>query len=208
MKFNGDDWVTVGEAGFSAGQAEYTSIAISKSGIPYVVYKDNGNGGKASVMRYDGSKWVAVGKPGFSKGFAEYSSIAIDEDGAPYVAYRDSSIGKKAVVMKFNGNEWTCVGNIQASAGKVAYLSLALDTHGVPYLAFLDVDHDAKATVLKYDAKITQWHSLGNEGFSAGEALYTAIAIDKNGIPYVVYEDYSDADAHSNKATVMKLEQK
>jgi hypothetical protein len=45
-------WQVVGSAGFSAGQALFTSIAINSSGIPYVAYKDVGNSNKATVMKY------------------------------------------------------------------------------------------------------------------------------------------------------------
>jgi hypothetical protein len=44
-------WQTVGMAGFSAGKARYTSLAIDSTGSPYVAYGDDGNSGKATVMR-------------------------------------------------------------------------------------------------------------------------------------------------------------
>jgi hypothetical protein len=34
MKYNGISWVTVGIAGFSAGFVNFTSIALTESGIP------------------------------------------------------------------------------------------------------------------------------------------------------------------------------
>ena len=85
MKYNGTSWVTVGSAGFSAGAAYYTSIAIDTSGTPYVVYEDSANGQKISVMKYDGINWVTVGSSGFSAGHVWYSTIAIDQTGTPYV---------------------------------------------------------------------------------------------------------------------------
>ena len=53
------DWDVVGSAGFSAGPVCYTSLAFAPDGTPYVAYQDEGNGGKATVMRYNG----APGKP-------------------------------------------------------------------------------------------------------------------------------------------------
>ena len=44
-------WSNVGTAGFSDGQTTYTSIAIDRSGTPYVVYQDNGHNNKATVMK-------------------------------------------------------------------------------------------------------------------------------------------------------------
>ena len=38
MKYNGSSWETVGSVGFSAGKADYTSIAINPDGTPYVAF--------------------------------------------------------------------------------------------------------------------------------------------------------------------------
>jgi len=42
MKFDGTNWTSVGNVGFSAGGALYTSVAFSPPGEPYVAYVDNG----------------------------------------------------------------------------------------------------------------------------------------------------------------------
>ncbi|HNZ86862.1 MAG TPA: hypothetical protein PKL50_04220, partial [bacterium] len=57
----GESWQYLGQPAFSAGRADYTSIAIDATGTPYVVYQDYGNSNKATVMKYDGSSWVNVG---------------------------------------------------------------------------------------------------------------------------------------------------
>ena len=46
------------------------------------------------------------------------------------------------------------------------------------------------------------WLPVDKAGFSSGFAEYTSIAIDRNGTPFVVYQDGST----SSKATVMKLD--
>ena len=51
-----DIWQNVGSAGFSAGQADYTSMALDSSGTPYVAFQDDTNSDKATVK--------------FQKGFA------------------------------------------------------------------------------------------------------------------------------------------
>jgi hypothetical protein len=53
MKFNGTTWMNVGLPGFSAGSVEFTSLAFSPTGEPYVAYLDYLNDHKATVMRYD-----------------------------------------------------------------------------------------------------------------------------------------------------------
>ena len=51
-------WKIVGNAGFSEGTAYYTSLAFSSAGEPYVAYEDDGNSGKATVMKFDGANWI------------------------------------------------------------------------------------------------------------------------------------------------------
>jgi len=53
MKFDGTDWVYVGGTGFSAGMTTGTNLAFSPSGVPNVLYSDNENGMRATVMKYD-----------------------------------------------------------------------------------------------------------------------------------------------------------
>ncbi len=52
MKFNGTTWALVGTAGFSADAADYISLALDSSNVPYAAYMDYGNGYKATVMKY------------------------------------------------------------------------------------------------------------------------------------------------------------
>ncbi|MDD3284866.1 MAG: GLUG motif-containing protein [Patescibacteria group bacterium] len=194
------DWINVGSAGFSAGRADYTSIAIDTTGTPYVVYMDFGNSNKATVMKYNGSEWVNVGSAGFSAGQADFTSIAIDATGTPYVVYNDSGNSNKATVMKYNGSEWVNVGSAGFSAGQADFTSIAIDTTGTPYVAYRDGENSWKATVMKYSG--SAWVNVGSAGFSAGQVYFTSIAIDTTGTPYVVYQNFG----YNGKATVMKFD--
>jgi len=95
--------VVVENEGFSAGEADFTSIALSPFGSQtYVVYDDCGNSCKASVMKFDGDKWVYVGSQGFSVATVQYTSLAFSPSGQPYVAYTDFGNGGKETVMKYD----------------------------------------------------------------------------------------------------------
>ena len=65
MKYNGSAWENVGSAGFSTGAILYNgaskappSIAINRTGTPYIVFADSSIDSKATVMRYANSTMV------------------------------------------------------------------------------------------------------------------------------------------------------
>ena len=93
-------WNAVGSAGFSAGRAGYTSIALDATSSPYVAYLDGGNDNKATVMKYNGSNWVNVGTAGFSAGEVGFTSIAIDKNGTPYMI-QDIANYTEQIIQKF-----------------------------------------------------------------------------------------------------------
>jgi hypothetical protein len=200
MKFDGNNWVTVGMAGFSAGEAASTSLLLDSSNVPYVAYTDRGNGSKATVMKFNGISWVPVGTAGFSAGGVAYTSLALDGSNTPYVAYMDYGNSSKATVMKFNGSNWVIVGMAGFSIGQATYISLALDNSNTPYLAYQDGGNSNKATVMKFNG--SSWVTIGTAGFSGGGATFTSLALDSNNTPYVAYADVGNG----NKATVMKFD--
>jgi hypothetical protein len=52
MVLNGSSWVNVGPAGFSSGTVSWPCLVFSPDGIPFVIYGDGGNSGKATVMKF------------------------------------------------------------------------------------------------------------------------------------------------------------
>jgi len=187
-EFDGTSWVTVGNAGFSAGEAIDISLAFSPSGTPYVAYSDGGNSNKATVKKFNGTSWVVVGSAGFSAGTAYSTSLAFSPSGTPYVAYQDGNASSDATVKEFNGTSWVTVGSVGFSAGAAFYTSLAFSPSGTPYVAYQDrgTSNDA-ATVMEFNG--TSWATVGSAGFSAGQAAYTSLAFSPSGTPYVAYQD-------------------
>jgi hypothetical protein len=61
-----------GDANFSDGDADYTSLVMDSSGTPYVAYSDGTVGGKVTVKVWNGSAWTDVGAKGFSAGAAAF----------------------------------------------------------------------------------------------------------------------------------------
>jgi hypothetical protein len=63
MKFDGANWVYVGQEGFSDDGISNPSLAFGTDGNPYVAYVDYGNNLKATVMVYD-NEYQAINEPG------------------------------------------------------------------------------------------------------------------------------------------------
>jgi hypothetical protein len=147
----GSNWVTIGLAGFSAGTADYTNIAIGSDDVPYVVYKDGSADGKATVMKYNDteSAWEALGGAGISAGAADYTCIAIDSTGKPWIACKDGEAGGKATVLKWTGTAWEPVGGGTVSVDTASYLNIAFAADGSFYIVFQD-GLGGKATVMRY----------------------------------------------------------
>ena len=197
MKFNGSAWVNVGSPGFSAGEANYQSLAFYDN-IPYVAYQDNSDVFKTAVMKFEGGVWIPVGTPtGFSSGVSYDQSLAIDQnDGTPYVAFKDLNNSLGATVMKFDGNSWITVGIPGFSIGQINDPGLAL-FNGTPYVAFQDNLNGFRTSVMRFDG--TNWVNVGTPGFSGVDAAFQSMVI-YNGVPYVGFSDGSN----DFKCTVMK----
>jgi hypothetical protein len=191
-------WAVVGTAGFSAGTAYFTSLALDSKGKPLVAYQDGANNFGATVQKLVGGSWTVVGTAGFSAGQAVYTSLALDSSGTPFVAYADGNAGFAATVQKYESGSWTVVGTAGFSAGTAFFTSLALDSMGTPFVAYTDGGNSNKATVQKLVGGT--WTVVGTAGFSAGQASTTSLALDSTGTPFVAYVD----GAKGSKATVQK----
>lgn len=135
MKYDGENWVSVGTAGFTAdkivdaeyGNAEDVTIAIDGNGTPYVALNHTSLNSKACVFKYDGSDWNALGPVGFTSGYAY--SLTMDIHGSDvYVAFRDGANADKATVMKYVQSSNGIVDPLTVTTG-----SLPEGTVGIPY---------------------------------------------------------------------------
>ena len=200
MKYDGSSWVLVGVDGFSAGDAQFTTIAIDGTGTPYVAYGDIAHGGKITVMKYSGGVWAAVGTPGFSTGEAGNTSIVIGPGDTLYVAYQDYGTSYKACVKKFDGTSWVDVGSPGFSPSTAASVVVAINSSGTPYVAYAD-GVGAQVSVMAYSGGA--WAYVGSPDFTDSSSNYVSLALDVSGTPYVYYTDQSTA---VQKGTVMKYD--
>ena len=201
-------WQNVGAADFSVGNVDYISLALDSSNAPYVAYMDRGNLDKATVMKFDGANWGSVGSVGFSAGSANDLSLVIHND-VPYLAYSDYSQSWKASVVKYTGTGamggWEFVGNSYFTDPWALHTSLALHNN-TPYVAYIDMiipQQDFRPRVMKYNSVSDTWERVGTAPYVAGLALYTSLAIDSSGTPYVAYQDLGNGGY--GRATVKKF---
>jgi len=195
-----DSWLTVGGGGFSRGESKYTTIAINRSGTPYVAYQDQDTDFHATVMAFNGLNWSPVGSYGFSSAAAFSTDIALDTNSVPYVVFSDNAYGRKATVMTYNGTSWVNLGSAGFSDSMAQYTTIAVGKSGVPYVAYSDggiVDSGGQATVMQYSGG--SWEPVCHNKISAGRAWFTSVAVDSYSVPYVAYMDFTD----SGRASVL-----
>ncbi|MDN5865437.1 MAG: hypothetical protein L0I62_09555 [Gammaproteobacteria bacterium] len=189
-RFAEGKWTTLGEPGFSVGEAEYVSLAIAPDGTLWVAYQDfsNEGAGGATVQKFDGETWQTVGRAGFSEDKARYISLAIAPDGTPWVGFQDFADHRHgASVYTFDGKRWYAPGGAGLSPDTAAFVSLAIAPDGTPWIMFEDNGHEFPGSVEKFDGD--HWTYVGKSWMTRGAAEFDTIAIAPDGTPYVAYQD-------------------
>ena len=143
-KFDGTNWVTVGNASFTVGTfspstfiREGLVIEFDGNNVPYVAYTDAMNQSKLTVYKLNGTIWELVGAAGLSQGAGSYVSLDFTSTNIPYIAYADSSLsslGGKIIVKRFNGISWITVGAAGIGPDNPQACCLRFDAMDVPHL--------------------------------------------------------------------------
>ncbi|MCX2739066.1 cadherin domain-containing protein [Pontibacter anaerobius] len=190
-------WQALGKLDFSEGVVWNTTIALDSKGMPYVAFKDEENGKKATVMKYNGNSWETVGKVGFT-GIEVFSPIlALDPNDKPYIVYSHHPLGEKSTMMTFNGSDWETVG--PEGFVNQGVQALDFDPTGIPHVV-CEVSGTRNVLVLRYHNSV--WEEVGNWGANYDRmGDRPVIAIDKSGTMYVAYIDVLS----DSKLTVKKL---
>ncbi|MFI8716094.1 cadherin-like beta sandwich domain-containing protein [Brevibacillus brevis] len=122
-KYNGTDWESVGDEGFSESQIRYPSLAVS-NGEPYVAYIHNES---VVVKKYEGGSWKTVGTEINASNEVLPSLISIS--GKIYLSYANKVngglVGVKATVKELQGNDWKVILNNYNSGKAIANIALA-----------------------------------------------------------------------------------
>ncbi|WP_338761755.1 choice-of-anchor D domain-containing protein [Bernardetia sp. ABR2-2B] len=202
-KFDGTNWVLVGNAGFSSPNSTNQSLEIDNNGTPYVLFIDE-NERNSFVMKFNGTNWVNVGAgvSAANAGAVTLNRLKINSNNIPYVMHNNIELASQISVKKFDGTNWVSVGNEGFTGFTEIDLqnsSFAISSSDVPYVAFQDFAQGNKVSVMKFDGN--NWVLVGNAGFTANAGAFPSIVIGQNEIPYVSYKD-----AAFSKANVMKFD--
>ena len=114
-------WLLVGAAGFSAGAADYVSLAAdSADGTPYVAYVDQSlHSGYPDVQKFAGGTWSSLGDAGDSSVLSpyHYTSLLVAA-GVPYLAYSYATDGYTIGTRQYDtgSSVWVDIGSFQYSA--------------------------------------------------------------------------------------------
>lgn len=193
----------LGKRGLSPGGALHTKVAMGRTGMPMISYRDVANGHKATVSKFNGTSWENIGPAGFTADTAFNLQLALDTNDLPWVAY---SHGGRVSVMRYDGAGWDTVGAQKLTGREVLQPKIALSRKDTAYLAFIEADVNRRISVMKFNG--TSWVPVGAAGFSGGNSESPALAVDREGVPHVAYwercQDLLNPPATEGKLSAMR----
>ncbi len=200
MMWNGDEWIPVGERGFTEEPVTFFRLEIGPTGIPYVAYATSSQG--VVVEKFNGAEWEIIGKLGMDvPDQPHWATLSIGKNGLPIVsALTHASITNDVVWQLFSntsGNSWVALDNdgwAQASDG--IYLQSHTSRPG-----------SNKVYISHRGPGVEQWLTLGYGSTpSAPSASFSPLLpysplpvgnqipwvdMAQNGTPYVVVREWS-----------------
>jgi hypothetical protein len=195
MKYTGSSWDYVGAPGFTSESAEFFSIAMNSSGIPYIAFVDRAYTEKVTVMEFNGSSWIVVGTPGFSSYVIGSTDIKFNQSNQPCIVYEDGINSLKITLMIFNGTSWVNWGIPGPPAESDINIKFAIDQTGVAYVPFEDPAKEDTLSVAKLSG--SSW--IIYSGLSSGTVNNMNVCMSPSDVPYIVYSDGGDSNRLSVK---------
>ncbi len=179
-------WIPVGIEGFTDYRAFGPfSLAIDKSDIPYVAFREEDQSSPYDekfnpvVKRYNGSDWEIVGSKNFTGGLVTKVFMELLNNDTPYVAIIDSAkTNGKIKIMRFNGVDWE---NVAETDGKGIY-AFVLDKNANAFIQMKKINDD-NVYLLKYDG--IQWETIYKEQ----DEFPRAIILDSNGCLHICIDE-------------------
>ncbi len=159
-KYDGTNWVTVGNTGYLEGNVYYARIAIDNNGNAIAAFQDDNLFERISSYQLSGGVWNAGNSKRFSRSHSYNLSLNFYNHNLPIVSFTDGSYNDKGTVMKYNSSgAWENVGvRGFAPVNILERHALAVDSNNVPYLVFIDLNNGNKVSVMKYYTGLLPLH--------------------------------------------------
>lgn len=221
-RWNGQDWVEIGEGSASGGGISQTGggsfwprLAIARDGTIFVAWKyvNTLDVERIYLRKWDGQGWVEVGPhsaspPGVRQGRSlSAPALALSPAGTPHLAWHEKVIKFHVYMLRWDGRAWVEVSEGSASGDGIRLNvdlyhydpALAFAPDGLMYLAWkasLYVDR-GEIYVLRWDG--SRWSQVGQNSALEGGISNTYdnsdhpwVAVAPNGMPYVIWLDKGD----------------
>lgn len=211
---NGSVWTcTLVEGTASVG--EYSSMAMSPSGVPYISFYDT-TGDDLRFAKYVGSggncdasggsdAWTCTTIDDTVTNIGQYTSMAFAQDGTAYISYYDVTnanlriakyVGSGGTGCKAGVTDWACT-VIESTDAAGEYSSIAISPSGVPYISYYNnTDDDLRVAYYDGDGIASNcaggsnaWTCVAVDSSVALVGLHTSIAFSPDGVPYISYYD-------------------
>lgn len=192
MKYTGSGWTKLGASGLGLRAFGANAIAVSESGVPFVVYnEDAAKAYKGSVAKFNGTGWLIVGSAGFTDGMVTYPALAIGPGEIPYIAFKDDAHESKLSIMRYFGGTWEYHGGQPGiSAGSTDEIRITIGGNGKQYVVFLNQAGPTEYTVLGFSG--TEWVKMAS---LPSYGSLPSLAISSTGVLYAAFHNASNGKA-------------
>ena len=175
-----------------------STIAIGADGVVRAAGIDPQQFGRTEGVEYfelTGAGWQVTEIGSGPVAYEFNVSLAVDPEGDPALTYYDSTAGELRYAARSDGT-WS-IETVDADGDVGRYSSLAFDASGAPHISYLRLDGATTGTVRYATRDGDRWTTSDVDTLSAlrtgftGARRVTAIAIDSDQQPHVVYSDES-----------------
>ncbi len=186
-KYTGGQWVTAGSEDFvyvTSGDYGLSLVAVGNDSLCLAF-----TNWKANVACYDGNTWKVTKETGITQYRAQYPELTISNFIIPYLTFPHFYITYMPV-LSYHAPSWTYLPPLPDIGFDLHYPTIEAAPDGSLYAAYVDeivYNDSSRIRVNHYDG--SGWAPLSENGLGYGKSFdLFDFAVDKTGIPYVVYD--------------------